>query len=96
MMLTEAGASKRMNCVSYVAVTMKGGTQTLDLRLASVGKKLPIFVASVEYSVHQTLKWSPHCYICIEPLSLSFSSQLRLQTCSKEDVGTVHERMNVM
>lgn len=39
MMLTEAGASKRMNCVSYVAVTMEGDTQTLDLRLASVGKK---------------------------------------------------------
>lgn len=39
MMLTEAGASKRMICVSYVAVTMEGDTQTLDLRLAFVGKK---------------------------------------------------------
>lgn len=36
--IPETRASKRTYCVSYVAVTMEGNTQTLDLWLTSVGK----------------------------------------------------------
>lgn len=54
MMLMETRVSKRTNCVSYVAVTMEGDTQTLDLGLASVGKNnlfllLRLSIASMKH-----------------------------------------------